>query len=64
MAFVNGMFTDQALAQLQDELRRLRQKFAEFHEDSLSAPLGKRSGIGLLLATRKWEPADFKKLRR
>jgi transcriptional regulator with XRE-family HTH domain len=64
MAFVNGMFTDQALAQIQDELRRLRQKFAELHEDSLSAPLSKRSGIGLLLATRKWEPSDFKKLRR
>lgn len=64
MAFVNGMFTDQALAQIQDELRRLRQKFAELHEGSLSAPLGKRSGVGLLLATRKWEPSDFKKLRR
>lgn len=64
MAFVNGMFTDQALAQIQDELRRLRQKLAELHEASLSAPLSKRSGIGLLLAMRKWEPADFAKLRR
>ena len=64
MAFTNGMFTDQALAQIQDELRRLRQKFAELHEASLSAPLSKRSGIGLLLALRKWEPADFAKLRR
>ncbi len=64
MAFVHGMFTDQALSQIQDELRRLRQKFAELHENSLSEPLGKRSGIGLLLATRKWEPSDFRKLRR
>lgn len=63
MAFANGMFTDQALAQMQDELRRLRKKFAELHEESLSAPLGKRSGAGLLLAMRKWEPADFVKLR-
>jgi transcriptional regulator with XRE-family HTH domain len=64
MAFVNGMFTEQALAQITDELKRLRQRFAELHEESLSAPLSKRSGIGLLLALRQWEPADFAKLRR
>jgi transcriptional regulator with XRE-family HTH domain len=64
MAFVNGMFTEQALAQIRDELKRLRQRFAELHEESLSAPLNKRSGIGLLLALRQWEPADFAKLRR
>jgi hypothetical protein len=64
MAFVHGMFTDQALAQILDELRRLRRKFAELHEESLSAPLSKRRGIGLLLAMRGWEPADFTKLRR
>lgn len=64
MAFVHGMFSDHARSQMQDELRRLRQKFAELHEASLSVPLGKRSGIGLLLATRKWEPNDFRKLRR
>ena len=64
MAFVHGMFTDQALAQILGELRRLRQKFAELHEESLSAPLSKRRGIGLFLAMRGWEPADFTKLRR
>lgn len=64
MAFVHGMFTDQAIAQILDELRKLRQKFAELHEASLSAPLSKRRGLGLLMAMRKWEPEDFKKLRR
>ena len=64
MTFVHGMFTDQALAQIMDELRRLRQKFAELHEASLSAPLSKRRGVGLLLAMRGWEPADFARLRR
>ena len=64
LAFVHGMFTDQALAQILDELRRLRKKFAELHEESLSAPLSKRRGLGLLLAMRGWEPADFAKLRR
>jgi hypothetical protein len=64
MAFVHGMFTDQALAQIQEELRRMRKRFAELHEESLSAPLNKRRGIGLLLAMRGWEPADFAKMRR
>lgn len=64
MAFVHGIFTDPALAQILDELRRLRKKFAELHEESLSAPLSKRRGLGLLLAMRRWEPADFAKLRR
>lgn len=64
LTFVHGMFTDQALAQMQEELRRLRLKFAELHEQSLSAPLSKRRGLGLLLAMRGWEPADFTRLRR
>lgn len=64
MAFVHGMFTDQALAQILDELRRMRKKFAELHEVSLSVPLNKRRGIGLLLAMRGWEPANFTALRR
>ena len=64
MTFVHGMFTDQARAQILDELRKLRQKFAELHEASLAAPLSKRRGLGLLLALRGWEPADFAKLRR
>ena len=64
LTFVHGMYTDQALAQILDELRRLRKKFAELHEESLSAPLSKRRGIGLLLAMRGWEPADFTALRR
>jgi len=64
LAFVHGMFSEQALAQISDELRKLRRKFAELHEESLAAPLSKRRGLGLLLAMRSWEPADFKKLRR
>lgn len=64
MNFVHGMFTDEALAQMLNELRKLRQKFAELHEESASAPLGKRHGLGLLLAMREWEPEDFKRLRR
>jgi transcriptional regulator with XRE-family HTH domain len=64
MAFVHGMLTEQAAAQMIDELRRLRQRLAVLHEESLAAPLSKRRGFGLLLAMRHWEPADFARLRR
>ncbi len=64
MAFVHGMMTEQAVMQIQDELRRLRQKFSALHEESLSAPIDKRYGVGLLLAMREWEPPDFALLRR
>lgn len=64
MTFVHGMFTEQSLILIQDEMRRLRKRFAELHEDSLATPLSKRSGIGFLMALRGWEPIDFKKLRR
>lgn len=64
LAFAHGMLTEAALAQLQDELRRLRQRFAELHAESLAAPLGKRHGCGLLLALREWELAAFTALRR
>lgn len=62
--FVHGMLTDQARAQLLDELRRLRQRMLTLHEESLVAPLSKRYGVGLMFALRAWEPADFAKLRR
>jgi transcriptional regulator with XRE-family HTH domain len=64
LAFTHGMLTESALAALQVELRRLRARFAELHEESLAAPLPKRRGSGLLLALREWEPAGFTALRR
>lgn len=64
LAFTHGMLTESALAALQVELRRLRARFAELHEESLASPLPKRRGNGLLLALREWEPAGFTALRR
>lgn len=64
LVFVHGMFSDQAKVEILGEIQRLRQRFAELHEESLSTPLSKRRGIGLLLAIRGWEPIDFKELRR
>jgi transcriptional regulator with XRE-family HTH domain len=63
-AFTHGMLTADASTQFQVELRRLRQKFSELHEASLTAPLAQRRGMGLLMALREWEPVGFAALRR
>lgn len=64
MTFSHGMLTDAALAKLQAEIRKLRQKFAELHEESLAAPLSRRRGTGMVLAMREWELGAFANLRR
>jgi transcriptional regulator with XRE-family HTH domain len=64
LAFTHGMLTESALARMQAELRQLRTRFAELHQESLASPLPKRRGSGLLLALREWEPAAFTALRR
>lgn len=64
MGFSHGMLTEAAMARLQTEIRKLRQRFAELHEESLAAPLAKRRGTGMLLAMREWELAAFTALRR
>ena len=64
MAFCHGMLTEAAIARLQGEIQKLRQRLAELHEESLAAPLAKRRGCGLLLAAREWELAAFTQLKR
>lgn len=64
LIFTHAMLTESALARMQAELRQLRARFAELHEESLASPLPKRRGSGLLLALREWEPAAFAGLRR
>jgi len=64
LTFTHAMLTESALARMQAELRQLRARFAELHEESLASPLPKRRGSGLLLALREWEPGAFAALRR
>jgi transcriptional regulator with XRE-family HTH domain len=64
MAFLHGMLTARAIEQMQEELQRLRKRFAELHEESLAAPLAERQGMALLFAMRHWEPEEFSRLRR
>jgi hypothetical protein len=58
------MLTEAAIVKMKSELKVLRRKFAELHEESLASPLSKRRGCGLLLAMREWEPEEFTRLRR
>lgn len=64
MGFSHGMLTEAAITKLLGEVRKLRQKFAELHEESLATPLSKRRGMGLFLALREWELGVFTALRR
>jgi transcriptional regulator with XRE-family HTH domain len=64
MAFSHAMLTESASAKMQTEIRKLRLKFSELHEESLAAPLAKRRGTGMLLALREWEIGTFTRLRR
>jgi transcriptional regulator with XRE-family HTH domain len=64
LEFAQGLVTEAALAQLRQELRRLRARMATLHEESTAAPLEQRRGIGLMLALRRWEPESFKRVRR
>jgi transcriptional regulator with XRE-family HTH domain len=64
LEFANGMLTAAAQAELKLELRRLRAKLASLHDQSISSPLVDKSGVGVLLALRRWEPTAFARLRR
>jgi transcriptional regulator with XRE-family HTH domain len=62
--FAHGMLTLSAQAELKTELRRLRNKLASLHEQSIPASLTDKHGTALLLAMRQWEPIAFRRLRR
>ncbi|GAB7129479.1 helix-turn-helix transcriptional regulator [Silvimonas sp. JCM 19000] len=64
LAFSHGMLSADALTRMHAEIRKLRQRFAELHQESLETPLARRQGTGLLLAMRGWELAAFGNLRR
>ncbi|MBE0624567.1 MAG: transcriptional regulator [Burkholderiales bacterium] len=64
LAFAHGMLTDASVAEVQAELRKLRKKFAELHQEDLATPMDQRRGTALLLALREWELPGFAALRR
>ncbi|HEY5801451.1 MAG TPA: transcriptional regulator, partial [Burkholderiaceae bacterium] len=62
--FTHAMLTEPAIEKMQLELRQVRARLAELHQESLASPLPKRRGCALLMAMREWEPAVFGTLRR
>lgn len=64
LLFLHAMLSPAALAELRQEIARFRKKFAELHRECLVLPLEHKTGIGLLLALRDWEPLPFRELRR
>lgn len=62
--FSHAMLSPAAVAELGQELQRLRQLCARLHARSLAEGPAQRAGYGLLLALREWEPAAFAALRR
>jgi len=62
--FAQGMLTESALAQLRQDLRRVRKRVAALHEASAGAPLSQRHGVGLVVALRRWQPESFRRLLR
>lgn len=64
MAFTHGMLTEDAVNQFHIEVRRLKDKLAALHMESLGAPLSQKRGTGLLIAMKEWEFLAFRQLRR
>ncbi len=62
--FAHGMLTPAAQAEIKLELRRLRAKLASLHDQSVAVPVADKSGVGLLLGLRRWEPVAFRTMRR
>ena len=64
LCFTHGMLSRAAMHQMQVEIRRLRQRFAELHSDSMALPLTHRHGTAMIVAMREWELQAFEVLRR
>lgn len=62
--FAHGMLTRSAQAEILRELRRLKARLAQLHQESVSAPLEERFGTSMLLAMRPWTPSIFARLLR
>lgn len=63
--FIHGMFTPEALDEIQADISRMRQKISNLHLDNLHHPKARKISAGFLVALRMdWEPQMFSKMRR
>lgn len=61
---LNGMLSSATIKQFQEELRALRQRFMELHEESRFVPLHDRHSFVMLLSGREWELPEFAAMRK
>ena len=59
---LNGMFSSQSNAELQNKLKRLAREFELLNNDDAALDLAQRNGITLVLAMRDWQYGLFKPL--
>lgn len=62
--YLHGPLTPGAMEQLRRRLDTLAHEFSELLKESSSRPIRERQNIGLLLASRKWEPGFLQRYRR
>lgn len=62
--FAHAMLTPQTLHVLNDEVRKLRSRFADLHDASLKDVTNTRFGVGMVVGVREWEIPPFQALRR
>lgn len=64
MLVVNGMLTEASSLGMVEKLKRVAREFSAAHQQDLTAPLGERAPMSLLVAIRHWELQAFADLRR
>ena len=64
MQFVFGVLSVRSNAIIQHRLEQVMLEFNALHQEDMKLPLDERDGTSMLLATRRWELAAFKELRR
>lgn len=62
--YLHGPLTLGAKENLSRRLNILAHEFSQLLKDSASSPISERHNVGLLLATREWEPETFSQQRR
>lgn len=64
MIFLSGMLSRATNATLIEKLARLATEFNMLKREDQALPLAQKTGCGLILAIRPWEPEVFAQLRR
>lgn len=64
LVFLGGMLSEASLEKLKWLMDDVAQKTNVLIREDLKLPLQKRSGIGFVIAARKWELSVFSKLRK